>query len=80
MQLPRIPGTTAVPTAAFRSTPASRTMGPGLLALPFDALRHQYAGAVWAGWLPRSSLASARIERALDALERLMLGPLARHR
>ena len=48
------------------------------LTLPFDALRAQYAGAVRAGFIERSLLASARFERALASLERWMLGPLAR--
>jgi len=48
------------------------------LALPFDALRAQHAGAVQAGFIERSLLASARFERALAGLERWMLGPLAR--
>ena len=51
-----------------------------ILALPFDAMRQHYAGAVIAGLVPRSLLDSARLERWLDALEMLMLGPLARYR
>jgi len=51
-----------------------------ILALPFDAMRQHYAGAVMAGLVPRSLLDSARLERWLDALEVLMLGPLARCR
>ncbi len=51
-----------------------------ILALPFDAMRQHYAGAVRAGLVPRSLLDSARLERWLDALEVLMLGPLARCR
>ncbi len=51
-----------------------------LLATPFDAFRHQYAHAVNAGMLPRSTLASGRLERLLNTLENLLLGPLARHR
>ncbi len=54
--------------------------GQGLLAMPFDALRFQYAGVVMAGLAQRSLLASGQSERALDALEKLVLGPLARHR
>ena len=50
----------------------------GLLSLPFDAAREQYAQAVRRGWLPRSMLASRRLERTLDAWEKLSLGPLAR--
>jgi hypothetical protein len=53
---------------------------PELLALPFDTLRFQYAGAVRAGLVPRSLLAAGMLERTLDALEKLVLGPLARQR
>jgi hypothetical protein len=55
-------------------------MAQDLLALPFDALRFQYAGAVTTGLIQRSILASGTLERALDALEKLALGPLARQR
>jgi hypothetical protein len=48
--------------------------------MPFDTLRFQYASAVMAGLVPRSLLASGRMERTLDALEKLVLGPLARQR
>lgn len=51
-----------------------------LLALPFDALRFQYAGAVSAGLAPRSIVDSGRWERRIDALEKLTLGPFARQR
>ncbi len=54
--------------------------GRGLLAMPFDALRFQYTSAVVAGLVQRSLLASAKLEQALDALEKLALGPLARQR
>ncbi|MBI5257784.1 MAG: hypothetical protein HY855_14870 [Burkholderiales bacterium] len=57
---------------------AAPPAGKSLLALPFDALRAHYANAVQAGLVERSLLASARVERQLDALERLLLGPLAR--
>lgn len=33
-----------------------------------------------AGLLPRSTIASGRLERQLDLLETLVLGPFARHR
>ena len=52
--------------------------GQTLLAMPFDALRAHYAAAVQAGLSQRSLLASARVERAIDSLETLVLGPLAR--
>lgn len=54
--------------------------GRSLLTMPFDALRFQYASAVAAGLVRPSLLASGRWERALAALERLLLGPLARQR
>jgi len=49
-----------------------------VLVLPFDAARFQYARAVQAGLLPNSILASRDLEIALDALEQLTLGALAR--
>lgn len=58
------------------TTPA----GQACLSWPFDALRLQYASAVMAGLAQRSLRASAQLERALDTLERLVLGPLARRR
>lgn len=63
--------------SAARLRTATRT-GRSWLALPFDSLRAQYAGAVQAGFIERSLLASARFERALARLERFVLGPLAR--
>jgi hypothetical protein len=65
-------------------TPPHRGQGTTLnaaqpiLALPFDAMREHYAGAVIAGLVPRSMLDSARLERWLGAMEALTLGPLAR--
>jgi hypothetical protein len=53
-------------------------VGQALARWPFDALRAQHAGAVQAGLAPRSILAARDFEQALDALERLTLGPLAR--
>jgi hypothetical protein len=47
---------------------------------PFDALRNVFAGAVQGGWFAKSVLASRDFERALGALERVTLGPLARTR
>jgi len=67
--------------AGGRSTPITLIRGgQGLLAMPFDALRVQYATAVVAGLTQRSLLDSGKWERALDALEKLVLGPLARQR
>ena len=69
-------------TKLFKAAgPASTHSGAqAFLAMPFDALRFQYAGAVMSGLVPRSMLASAKSERALDLLEKLILGPLARQR
>ena len=47
---------------------------------PFDALRSAFADAVRAGWLKKSVLASRDFEVTLGALERVILGPLARRR
>jgi len=49
------------------------------LGLPFDLMRAQYACAVQAGFVERSLLAGFRFERDLGLLERLVLGPWARH-
>ena len=54
--------------------------GQAFLTVPFDAMRFQYASAVMAGLVQRSIIASAQLERALDTLEKLILGPLARQR
>jgi hypothetical protein len=54
--------------------------GQALLAWPFDALRLQHASAVRSGLLQRSILASGKLERALETLEKLLLGPFARQR
>jgi hypothetical protein len=50
------------------------------LALPFDALRAQYVGAVKVGLIERSMLAQRDFERVLTTTERLVLGPWARQR
>ena len=55
-------------------------VGQRLLSLPFDILRAQYASVVMAGVAARSLIASGHVERALDVLEKLALGPLARQR
>jgi hypothetical protein len=52
--------------------------GLGLLGLPFDALRLHYAACVQTGLVRRSLLDSRDVEHAVDALECLTLGPLAR--
>lgn len=48
------------------------------LGLPFDVAREEYSKAVRAGLAPRSMLASRDFSRAIDALERMSLGPFAR--
>jgi hypothetical protein len=80
------------PSTSFRfaslgaEAPPNRQQGETLnaaqpiLALPFDAIRQNYAGAVIAGLVPRSLLESARLERWLGALEAVTLGSLARCR
>jgi hypothetical protein len=69
------------PSALAPSTAhAPATAGQTFLAMPFDAMRFHYASAVAAGLAQRSMLASGQFERALDTLEKLILGPLARQR
>jgi hypothetical protein len=48
------------------------------LALPLDIAREQYTKAVKAGLIERSLLKSAKFGQTLNALEKLMLGPMAR--
>lgn len=80
------PSTPFLPESPGAQTPLHRERGAALnvaqpiLALPFDAMRRHYAGAVIAGLVPRSLLDSARLERWLVALETVTLGPLARCR
>lgn len=50
-----------------------------VLGLPFDIARAQYARAVQLGLVERSMLASRDFARTLGAVERLALGPWARH-
>ena len=50
-----------------------------VMALPFDVARAQYARAVQLGLVERSMLASRDFARTLGAIERLTLGPWARH-
>lgn len=49
-----------------------------LWGLPFDTLRAMHASGVQAGLIRRSMLESRDFERIVVALERGMLGPLAR--
>ena len=48
------------------------------LALPFDVAQAQYARAVQAGLIQPSLLRSRDIAKALDGLQKLLLGPWAR--
>ena len=50
-----------------------------VLGLPFDVARAQYARAVQLGMIERSMLASRNFSRVLGSLEKLTLGPWARH-
>ena len=52
--------------------------GARVAALPFDAMRFSYATAVQRGLVRRSMLDSRDVEKALGAMERALLGPLAR--
>jgi hypothetical protein len=52
----------------------------GSLALPFEMLRAQHAAAALAGAVPMSAIEAARFGQALEAAERLALGPFARRR
>jgi hypothetical protein len=65
-------------TLFVHSLSAAWRAGKAIAALPFDALRTQYANAVKAGLVQNSMLASRDFEHALGALERVTLGPLAR--
>lgn len=67
-------------TAPAQTAPKPSTLARQLVAWPFDLVRYQYAWAVWAGLVPRSALQAARLEKALDDLEKRTLGPLARRR
>ena len=65
-------------TLLLESVAAAWNAGKALAALPFDALRFGYASAVRAGFVQNSMLKSRDFERAVGALERMTLGPLAR--
>ena len=68
---------TASPIAGSVSDATGIAMN--VLGLPFDVARAQYACAVQLGLVERSMLASRNFTRALSAMERLALGPWARH-
>jgi hypothetical protein len=71
--------TRTVLPAVTESAIAVAQVGMGALRWPFDAARVQYALGVQTGLFKRSILASRDVEGVLGALERLSLGPLARH-
>jgi hypothetical protein len=84
-----LPAVTAASALWNHTSQALKTAGDGrfangttqaYLTMPFDAMRFQYAGAVMAGLVQRSIVASGQLERTLDTLEKLILGPLARQR
>ena len=75
---PAMPLTHEILPAVARSACAAAQVGMGILRLPFDAARAQYARGVQVGLIERSMLASRDFECALGALERLTLGPLGR--
>jgi hypothetical protein len=88
MPIPTLPSHLWSPTLAVDLAQAAQPLGSWsptttaqpFLAAAFDAVRHEYASAVMAGLASRSVLASGQLERLLDTLESLMLGPLARRR
>lgn len=71
--------TRTVLPAVTESAIAVAQLGMGALRWPFDVARVQYALGVQTGLFKRSILASRDFEGVLGALERLSLGPLARH-
>ena len=72
---PWTPTTVVGPQQSSHSVMPSMRLTP---STPFDAVRALHAGWVQAGWAKPSIIASGRLERMLDALEKLTLGPLAR--
>jgi hypothetical protein len=71
--------TRTVLPAMTESAAAVAHAGLGIVRWPFDAARVQYALGVQGGLFKRSILASRDFEGELGALERMTLGPLARH-
>jgi hypothetical protein len=57
---------------------AARALVGTVTSPAFDMLRIVYASAVRLRLAPRSMLAARDVEAGVDALERCMLGPLAR--
>jgi len=72
---PCVPTSFVGPLQASHSVAISMRLTP---SAPFDAVRDLYAGWVRAGWVKPSIIASGRLERMLDALEKVTLGPFAR--
>ena len=68
----------STPESWLRASRAASRSFSHALGLPFDVAREEYSKAVRAGIAPRSMLASRDFSQALDALERLSLGPFAR--
>ena len=68
----------ASPDAYVSAARATSKVLSDCMALPFDMARERYAGAVRAGLIERSLLASSQFGLTLTALEHLALGPWAR--
>jgi hypothetical protein len=62
-----------------RSVAEATGIAMDVFGLPFDVARAQYARAVQAGLIERSMLASRDFSRVLSSMEKLTLGPWARH-
>lgn len=75
---PAMPPARGVLPAFVDSACAATWLGLGILRLPFDTARAQYAQGVQVGLIERSMLASRDFECALSMVEQLTLGPLAR--
>lgn len=64
------------PSAACFPVMETSSLG---LGLPFDMARQQYANAVQMGIIESSMIESAKFARTLAILEKITLGPWARH-
>jgi hypothetical protein len=62
-----------------RSVAEATGIAMDVFGLPFDVARAQYARAVQVGLIERSMLASRDFSRVLSSVEKLTLGPWARH-
>ena len=74
------PGLAACAPAWSEAGQAWEQWARSAAALPFDALRAQYAAAVRSGVMPASPLAAGRFERGVAQWERALLGAWARAR